>query len=227
MTGFPAGRRRDEFGVVDLDILLEVVDLNREAGAGARERPAKWNGDTVGGAVLSVVDLSGVEAERRLGETDEAKEQPRLAVEIELKRRLAVVVRRDEKSFVAVDFRSELEIELVVNRSDVLGKVEVGVDACSRVFGSGHMANAAWNGEPALMAVETSEAVVAGKMRDGNTLVGSFGVDVDGDRLATKTGKRAVLDAAGYFVEGVCATGGFQVIIEGLSGRRQSGLFFF
>jgi hypothetical protein len=52
-------RRRRELGVIDRDVLLQLVHLDSEPIAGARQRPAEGNLHAVGVAVIAVVDLRG------------------------------------------------------------------------------------------------------------------------------------------------------------------------
>src|SRR5208282_6854347 len=96
--------RCGEFGIVNGDILLHLVDLDSEAVAGTGERPAVRDFYAVGVAVVGVVDLRGHAAEGSFGVTDKAKQQAGLLIEVEAQGRLALVAADDEVGVVAVDF---------------------------------------------------------------------------------------------------------------------------
>ncbi len=98
--------RRGEFGVVDGEVLLDSVDLNSEAVAGASEGPAVRNRDAIRVAIIGVVDLRGIAAESGFRVTHKAEQQAGLLIKVETQRRLAFVVADDQIGIVAVDFLS-------------------------------------------------------------------------------------------------------------------------
>src|SRR5215470_14105888 len=108
------GRRRrlrrwrwhDEFRVVYRNVLFQFVHLNGKAVAGAGDSPAERSFDAVGRAVISVIDLGGIVAERRVNVANQADQQIGLFVEIELERRLAFILPYSQPSVVAIDFFS-------------------------------------------------------------------------------------------------------------------------
>src|SRR6185436_17177895 len=53
-------RRRSEFGVLNGDVLLHLVDLNRKTIARARKRPTERNLHAAFVAVIGIVDLRGI-----------------------------------------------------------------------------------------------------------------------------------------------------------------------
>src|SRR5580658_2624601 len=114
-------RRRGEFGVVDGDILLDLVDLNGEAVAGAGEGPAVGDFYAVCVAVIGVVDLGGIAAQRSFRVANEAKQQAGLLIEVKTQRWLAFVAAEDEIGVVAVDFFASDDGEFLEESLDVGG----------------------------------------------------------------------------------------------------------
>src|SRR5258705_4990378 len=86
-------RRLLEGLVVDRNVLLGLVDLNGEAAGRPRHRPPERDLDPVRVAVVGVVDLRGVAAERRVRVAHQPDDEPRLRVEPELRRGPAVAGR--------------------------------------------------------------------------------------------------------------------------------------
>src|SRR5215472_129064 len=96
-------RRRGEFGVLDGNVLLDRVDLNGETAAGTSERPTERNFHAVGVAVIGVIDLRGIAAERSFGVAHEAKQEAAVFIEVKTERRLALGPPENQIRFVVTD----------------------------------------------------------------------------------------------------------------------------
>src|SRR2546425_12734083 len=74
--------RNHEFGVVHRNVLLKLLHLNGESVAGARKRPAEWRLQAIRIAIIRIVDLRWVKAERSLGVPHESQQQARFLVQV-------------------------------------------------------------------------------------------------------------------------------------------------
>lgn len=115
--------------------MLDLVDLNGEAVAGAGQCPTVGDFYAVGVAVVGVVDLRGHAAQRGFGVADQAEQQSGLLIEVQAERWLAFVAADHKIGVVAVDFFAGDDGEFRVESFDVRGEIEVGVDAGGGVFG--------------------------------------------------------------------------------------------
>src|SRR5579864_841556 len=124
---------------------------------------------------------------------------------------------------MAIDSLSGIHAELFVKRVQVHRKIKIGVDAGGGIFCRGHHVYASRNAQPALLAVESGDAIAVREMHDGNAFIGGLGVDVDWEVLAAKGCERAFLYAAGDFLQGIRATNGGEVFVEELLCWRKDG----
>src|ERR1019366_833650 len=72
-----------ELFVFHWNVVLHLGDLNGEAAVGAREGPAERNFYAIHGAIVRIINLRRIPAERRFAITPLPQEQPRLGFEIE------------------------------------------------------------------------------------------------------------------------------------------------
>ena len=219
-------RRGHKFGVVYRYVYLHLIDLNGELVAGARERPAKGNFQAAGIAIIGVIDLSGIQAQRRIGVTDKAQQEARLFVQVKTQRRLTLVLADDLIRVVAIDFFSSFDAELFVKRLDVQRKVQIGVNASCGVFRDRHHVYPTGNAQPTVMAVECSQAVAVRKMHHGKAFVRGLGEYLGRKMLAAKGGECALLDAACDFLERFCAADCREIFVEELIRGRENRFGF-
>src|SRR6266853_1061191 len=99
-----SGWGRNELGVVDWNVLLQVIDLDSETVSGTGNRPAVRRLYAVSRAVVVVVDLRGIVAERRIRITNQANQQVGFLIQVKSQRRLTLVVADHQPGVVAVDF---------------------------------------------------------------------------------------------------------------------------
>src|SRR3989449_11776364 len=120
--------RLGELCVVDRDVLLDLVNLNGGAPARPGDGPAEGRLDATRVAIIGVVNLRGVAAERRFLVPHQAHEQARLLVEVELHGRLAGIDSEDDVRLVVADLVGRPDAQLAEDLLDVHGKIEVGVE---------------------------------------------------------------------------------------------------
>src|SRR5262249_51200743 len=156
------------------------------------------------GAVISVIELRRVAAEGSFGEADETQQEAGLFVEVKAERRLPLTTAKDEPGLVAIDRFAGERSKFGVERRQIGGEVEAGIDPRSIHFSSGHHVRALRKAEPSLRSVESSDAVAIFHMHGRETLVGRLSINIDGGWLgATFAGRNeiAMLDAAGDLVK--------------------------
>src|SRR6266849_3335586 len=71
-----------ELGIIHGNVLLHLLDLDGESVAGARECPTERHLHAVRIAIIRIVNLRRIAAERSFGVPDEAQQQPRLLVQV-------------------------------------------------------------------------------------------------------------------------------------------------
>jgi hypothetical protein len=81
--------------IIHRNILLKLIDLDREAVPRPGEGPAVRHFHAVRVAIIGIINLGGVAAERSLERPHEAHQEARLLIEIEEEWRLAFVAAND------------------------------------------------------------------------------------------------------------------------------------
>src|SRR5690242_11934896 len=76
--------------------------------------------------------------------------------------------------------------------------------------------------KPALLAVKGRDALAVWQVHDGETLVGSFRIDLD-RKLAAVGSDVSLLHEAGNFLQGSFAPDRSEILVKQLIGRRQDG----
>ena len=128
MGSFGNGGHDEEFFVYG-NVLLDGVDADGEAAAGASERPLVGNFEAAGVAVIGIVHLCGIAAKRRLGVADQTEKESRLLVEEQTERRSGCTLRGNQKSGVAVDGFAREDFELLIEFAEAGREINLRVNA--------------------------------------------------------------------------------------------------
>ena len=117
--------------LIDRDVLLHLVDLDRKAAIRPRERPLIRNLHAVGIAVIRIIDLRGIAAQRSLREAHLPQQQAGGLVEIKLQGRLVRRgrFRNHQVCGMAVDFFAGLDAEVLIQFANARGEIKLRVDA--------------------------------------------------------------------------------------------------
>ena len=193
---------------------MKLLDLNGESVAGARKYPAEWRLHAIRVAIIRIVDLRWVTAERSFGVAHESQQQARFLVQIQAERRLALGAAGNQVSVMTIDFFANVDAEFLIQRLQVRRQVKIGIDACGGVFHCRHRVHTPGNTEPPLFPIKTSETVSALEMHDRKPLVRSLRINIDGKMLAAEYSDRSLLHAARDFLERIRPADGGEIFVE-------------
>src|SRR5258708_1167555 len=102
---------------------------------------------------------------------------------------------------MTIDFPTRINVEFLIERLHVRGKIKIGINGGRVVFRRRHHVHASGNAEPPLLPVKRSDALAALKMHDGDPLVGSLGIDLNRKMLTAEGAENSLLHAAGDFLD--------------------------
>ena len=167
------------FGLVRLDL----------AELGCRPSVQPGDGHAIGHlhagdvAIVGVIDLRGIEAHRRLGVADHSRQQPGLAVEVQIHRISAVGASLNHLHVATVDGGGGGGAPLRERWLDLSRKPQSRVQLCAgqiaaRQFEQGNWPFRCRPRDPARAAVVGRGAVSGGRVNDGAQLIRSFGEHV-------------------------------------------------
>src|SRR5439155_15649628 len=213
-------RRRREFGVVHRNVLLNVLDLDRESVARPRQGPTERQLHAIRIAIVRIVDPGWVASERSFSVPHEAQQQAGFLVQEQTERWLALGASDNHVSIMTIDFSTRIDAEFLVERLQVCRQVKIRIDACGVIFRGRHRMYTAGNTEPSLFTIERCDAVPSLEMHDRDALIRSLRINIDGKMLAAECCERSLLHAARDFLERIGTADGGKIFIEKLVRSR-------
>src|SRR6266850_7225946 len=117
--------RRREFGVVHRNVLLNLLDLDRESVARPRQGPTERHLHAIRIAIIRIVNLRWVAPERSFSVPHEPQQQARLLVQVQTEWRLALGASDNHVSIMTIDSSTRIDAEFLVERLQVRRQVKI------------------------------------------------------------------------------------------------------